>query len=103
MVYMSLAHRLYIQFGWDVFRLVNASVEQKRILRVYQTMVSQLKLVAFFASAFCMAVSCGGLADAVHYSHHFPLAQQDRVVSLFVALTSVLLPSLHFRCSTLLC
>lgn len=67
-VYCILARRLYVQFGWDECRLLNASPTVKRgssargalmagIHRHYQTMVSLLKMLTFFASAFCMAVS----------------------------------------------
>lgn len=50
-----LSRQLYFQFGWDVFRLVGASPELKRIHRAYQTLLSLLKLLLFFAMAFCLA------------------------------------------------
>ncbi|KLT40956.1 hypothetical protein CC85DRAFT_248507 [Cutaneotrichosporon oleaginosum] len=63
--YVFLARRLYVQFGWEEFRILNASIGLKRacrasrlttgMYRTYACMVSLLKLLAFFASAFCMA------------------------------------------------
>lgn len=71
-----LSRQLYFQFGWDVFRLVGASPELKSwpdhpfllqrgsaecivgIHRAYQTLLSLLKLLLFFAMAFCLAVGC---------------------------------------------
>lgn len=53
--YIVLVRRLSIQFGWDEFRMVHADLELKRMYRTYSCMVSLLKLLMFFASAFCMA------------------------------------------------
>ncbi|OWZ67435.1 hypothetical protein AYX15_01581 [Cryptococcus neoformans] len=50
-----LSRQLYFQFGWDVFRLVGASPELKKMHRAYQTLLSLLKLLLFFAIAFCLA------------------------------------------------
>ena len=66
-----MIRRLYIDFGWAVFHLVSASPAMKRKLdlvgkpeqltqgmhREYQTLLSLLKMVFFFATAFCLAVN----------------------------------------------
>ncbi|RSH79858.1 uncharacterized protein EHS24_009521 [Apiotrichum porosum] len=54
-IYIILAVRLYREYGWVVFKLVGASPNLKRMHRHYQTLVSLLKLVTFFATAFCIA------------------------------------------------
>ncbi|KAL1412769.1 hypothetical protein Q8F55_000516 [Vanrija albida] len=53
--YVFLARHLYFQFGWAQFKLVNASLELKKLHRTYQMQVSLLKLVAYFATSFCIA------------------------------------------------
>ncbi|WVQ84498.1 hypothetical protein IAT38_006650 [Cryptococcus sp. DSM 104549] len=50
-----LVKRLYVQFGWAVFHLVGASPEMKQMHRAYQTLISLLKLLLFFAMSFCIA------------------------------------------------
>ncbi|KAK8853207.1 hypothetical protein IAR55_003909 [Kwoniella newhampshirensis] len=50
-----MIRQLYIQFGWAVFHLVGASPEMKKMHRQYQTFISLLKMLIFFAMAFCMA------------------------------------------------
>ncbi|ODN94677.1 hypothetical protein L198_04818 [Cryptococcus wingfieldii CBS 7118] len=51
----TLVRRLADEFGWDVYRYTGASTEIKHMLRAYQTLVSLLKLMLFFATAFCIA------------------------------------------------
>ncbi|WVO14277.1 hypothetical protein L204_101909 [Cryptococcus depauperatus] len=50
-----LVRQLYVQFGWAVFRLVGASPDMKNMHRAYQTLISLLKLLLFFATSFCIA------------------------------------------------
>ncbi|WRT70236.1 uncharacterized protein IL334_007231 [Kwoniella shivajii] len=47
---------VHAQFGWAVFHLVGASPELKRAHRHYQAMISLLKMLLFFALAFCTAM-----------------------------------------------
>ncbi|ORX40555.1 hypothetical protein BD324DRAFT_7537 [Kockovaella imperatae] len=54
-VFAVLVHRLHVQFGWAVFYLVGASPDVKRYHREYQSLISLLKLLFFFATAFCIA------------------------------------------------
>ncbi|BEI80952.1 hypothetical protein CcaverHIS002_0201120 [Cutaneotrichosporon cavernicola] len=53
--YIVLVRRLTLRFGWEECRIVNANYELRRMYRTYSCMVSLLKLLMFFASAFCMA------------------------------------------------
>ncbi|RXK35896.1 hypothetical protein M231_06816 [Tremella mesenterica] len=53
--FAALIRRLHVQFGWAVFHLVGASPRMKRMHREYQTLISLLKLLLFFAMAFCIA------------------------------------------------
>lgn len=87
LVFILLSRKVYQEFGWEVYRLVNASPQMKRewrgrlssiwdvtdpagIHRQYQTFQSLIKLLFFFASAFCMMVSRGlSVLTAVHHHH----------------------------------
>ncbi|WVQ74187.1 hypothetical protein IAR50_003781 [Cryptococcus sp. DSM 104548] len=53
--FATLVRRLADEFGWDVYRYTGASTEIKLMLKAYQTLVSLLKLMLFFATAFCVA------------------------------------------------
>lgn len=71
--YAFLARHLYFQFGWAQFKLVNASLDLKKLHRDYQLQVSLLKLVAYFSTAFCISVGRepGMPTDpSVSHSHH---------------------------------
>ncbi|WWD19623.1 hypothetical protein CI109_104085 [Kwoniella shandongensis] len=50
-----MIRKMYVQFGWAEFHLVGASPEMKKMHREYQTLVSLLKMLIFFAMAFCIA------------------------------------------------
>ncbi|ORY33361.1 hypothetical protein BCR39DRAFT_519441 [Naematelia encephala] len=54
-VFAFLIRRLFLQFGWAVFYLVGASPQLKQMHRAYQTLISLLKLLLFFALSFCIA------------------------------------------------
>ncbi|KAL7418403.1 hypothetical protein Q5752_006861 [Cryptotrichosporon argae] len=85
-VSIYLCRKLYIEFGWSVFHLVGASVQLKRMHRQYQCLVSLLKLLAFFGTAFCMAY----VILVSDFSSH-PVEFIITIVALPLALASMLL------------
>ncbi|WWC72007.1 uncharacterized protein I206_105966 [Kwoniella pini CBS 10737] len=55
-MFCVLIRYVHAQFGWAVFHLVGASPELRKAHTRYQTMISLLKMLLFFALAFCTAM-----------------------------------------------